>query len=475
MESNILIFCLFGVCVALLSYILPRQWRPRYLLAVNIVFYLLCSWQMFIVLLGVILIAYFGSKEIDKSEGRRKKWMLIITIIPSLLLLFLTKYLGILSSFFVKVLSLIGIHDPSVNVVQGVSILGLSYYVFRAVSYSVDIYYKRLTVANSGRERFVELSTYISFFAHIICGPISRFNTFKSGLNDIGYHEGAAVRGIRMIALGIFMKAVIADRLSVYVTNIFDNYESAPGVALWMAAVYYTIQLYCDFAGYSYVAIGLTDMLGLKCEMNFNKPYFSRSIKEFWNRWHISLSSWLRDYVYFPLGGSRCSKSRKFINIMVTFLVSGIWHGAGLTFIVWGLLHGLFVHLSPKTINKAASCRVKVITTLLTFFIATILWIFFRSENMTVAITFIGRMFTEMQLNFTAIQQSILPFDNHNTCVSKFLVVSGFIFILGFKEWNDVYKKINIKAWMNDVWFIFMICSIFLFGKFGAGFIYGNF
>lgn len=473
MESNILLFCLFGISVALLSYILPRQWRLGYLMVVNAAFYLLCSWEMFGVMLGVILITYFGSKEIEKSEGRRKRWMLAITIIPSLLLLFLTKYLGILSEFFITMLSVIGVRDPSVNVVEAITILGLSYYVFKAVSCAIDVYYKRMTTIWGGY--FLELSTYISFFSQIICGPISRFNTFKEGLDDIGYHEKNAVQGIKKIVLGIFMKAVIADRLSIYVTNIYDNYESAPGLALWMAAIFYAIQLYCDFAGYSYVAIGLTDMLGLKCEMNFNKPYFSRSIKEFWNRWHISLSTWLRDYVYFPLGGSRCSKTRKFINIMLTFLVSGIWHGAGLTFIVWGLLHGLFVHLSPKSINKAASCRVKLITTLLTFFIATFLWIFFRAGNMTIALTFIGRMFTDMQLNFTAIQQSILPFDNHNTCVSKFLVVSGFIFILGFKEWNDVYKKINTKAWMSDVWFIFMICSIFLFGKFGVGFIYGNF
>lgn len=474
MESNILLFCLFGIGVALLTYILPRQWRLGFLLVVNVVFYLLCSWQMFIVLLGVIMITFFGGKEIEKSDGRKKRLMLVITIIPSLLLLFLTKYFGILSDFFITILSLIGVQAPSANVVQAVSILGLSYYVFRAVSYAIDLYYKRLTIER-GKGHFIELSTYISFFAHIICGPISRFNTFKEGLDDIGYHEKTAVQGIRKIVLGIFMKAVIADRLSVYVTNIYDHYESVPGLALWMAAIFYAIQLYCDFAGYSYVAIGLTNMLGLKCEMNFNKPYFSRSIKEFWNRWHISLSSWLRDYVYFPLGGSRCSKIRKFINIMVTFLVSGMWHGAGLTFIIWGLLHGLFVHLSPKSINKYASYRVKVITTLITFLIATFLWIFFRSDNLTIALTFMGRMFTDLQLNLTSIQQSILPFDNHNTCVAKFLVVSGFIFILGFKEWNDVYKKIRVRTWMSDAWFIFMICSIFLFGKFGVGFIYGNF
>lgn len=153
---------------------------------------------------------------------------------------------------------MIGIQDPSDNAVQAVTILGLSYYVFRAVSYSIDIYNKKVEVVNWGGH-FIELSTYISFFAHIICGPISRFYTFREKLDDIGYHEDTAVQGIRKIVLGIFMKAVIADRLAVYVTNIYDNYESVPSLALWMAAFFYAIQLYCDFAGYSYVAIGLTD------------------------------------------------------------------------------------------------------------------------------------------------------------------------------------------------------------------------
>lgn len=353
------------------------------------------------------------------------------------------------------------------------SIIGLSYYVFRAVSYSIDTYNRIISSYN--HKNFVEVFVYISFFAHIISGPISRYNVYTENISSIGYHENMAVQGIRKIVLGIFMKSVIADRLVVYVNNIYNGYDSMPSLALWMAAIFYSIQLYCDFAGYSYVAIGFTDMLGIRCNMNFNKPYFSKSIKEFWNRWHISLSSWLRDYVYFPLGGSRCSKCRKFFNVMVTFFVSGMWHGAGLTFIVWGLLHGLFVYISPKRLPKPTSKWITSSATIMTFFIVVFLWIFFRADNMTVALTFIGRMFADFHLDMTVLQQSLLPFDDSNTCVTKFLVVSGFIFILGLKEWNDVYNKIKPRVWMSSVWLIFMVCSIFLFGKFGVGFIYGNF
>jgi hypothetical protein len=160
---------------------------------------------------------------------------------------------------------------------------------------------------------------------------------------------------------------------------------------------------------------------------------------------------------------------------MVTFFVSGMWHGAGLTFIVWGLLHGLFVYISPKRLQKPTNKWITSSATIMTFFIVVFLWIFFRADNMTVALTFIGRMFADFHLDMTVLQQSLLPFDDSNTCVTKFLVVSGFIFILGLKEWNDVYNKIKPRVWMSSIWLIFMVCSIFLFGKFGVGFIYGNF
>ena len=471
MESNILLFCLFALASTLIIYALPKRLRLWGLFLANCIFYLLCSWKMFFVLLAVILLTYVGTRRIGLSKGKKRKWALVWTIVPSLLLLFLTKYLGLIDEFFASLLNLIGAGNVSANGIKVVSILGLSYYVFRATSYAIDVYRKKYEADSS----FVNVFVYISFFAHILCGPISRYNVYKENLHDIGYHEESAVAGIRKIILGIFMKAVIADRLSLYVSTIYADYVSAPGLALWMAAFFFTIQLYCDFAGYSYVAIGFTDMLGLRCEANFNKPYYSRTIKEFWSRWHISLSTWLRDYVYISLGGNRCSKARYFLNVMITFLVSGIWHGAGLTFIVWGLLHGLFVYLSPKSLSKTSNKMLICGSVLVTFFLNILLWIFFRSESVRDAAKFIWRMFTDVRLDLQSIQLSILPFDNRNTCIAKLMVVLGFILVLGLKEWNDVFGKMKPKAWMRSVWYIFLISSILLFGKFGSGFIYGNF
>lgn len=426
---------------------------------------------MSVVLLAVILLTYTGTRMIDSSEGKKRGRALALTIVPSLLLLFLAKYVGLIDEFIVSLLHLVGAGNVSGNGIKAVSILGLSYYVFRATSYAIDVYRGKYKADTS----FVNVFVYISFFAHIICGPISRYDVYKENLHDIGYHENPAVAGIRKIILGIFMKAVIADRLSLYVSNIYADYHSMPGLALWMAAFFYAIQLYCDFAGYSYVAIGFTDMLGIRCEVNFNKPYYSRTIKEFWSRWHISLSSWLRDYVYISLGGNRCSKVRYFFNVMLTFLVSGMWHGAGMTFIVWGLLHGLFVYLSPKTLSKTNNKVLVCGSVLVTFCISMMLWIFFRSESVYDAGMFIRRMFTDIHFDMTSIQLSVLPFDNRNTCIAKLMVIVGFILVLGLKEWNDVFGKMKGKAWMRSVWYIFMICSILLFGKFGSGFIYGNF
>lgn len=471
MESNILLFCLFALAVTLVIYALPKRFRLWGLLLANCTFYLMCSWKMSVVLLAVILLTYKGSLWIASSEGKQRRRALALTIVPSLLLLFLTKYIGLIDEFARSLLNMIGVGEVSSNGIKAVSILGLSYYVFKATSYAIDVYHRKYEADSN----FVNVFVYISFFAHILCGPISRYDVYKENLHEIGYRETSAVAGIRKIILGIFMKAVIADRLSLYVSNIYADYSSAPGLALWMAAIFYAIQLYCDFAGYSYVAIGFTDMLGLRCEVNFNRPYYSRTIKEFWSRWHITLSAWLRDYVYISLGGNRCSRLRYFMNVMLTFLVSGIWHGAGMTFIVWGLLHGLFVYLSPKALSKTNNKLLVCGSVLVTFLISVFLWIFFRSESVHDASIFIWRMFTDVHFDISSLQMSILPFDNRNTCIAKFMVILGFILLLGLKEWNDVFGKMKGRAWMRSAWYIFMMFSILLFGKFGAGFIYGNF
>lgn len=489
MDSNIILFLSFAIIAIAIISLIPKRFRLPFLGITNCVFYLLCSWKMFGILVLVALITWLVGNTLCRKKAKRKMWLLI-GVIPIILLLFLTKYIGILEELFAVLIHLIVGKVYSQNLLQAITILGLSYYAFRSISYLIDVYKGKIVLCNdltpspNGSEAipknvacngFITLFTYISFFPHIVCGPIERYERFNLSIPNLGFKESIFVEGFKKIVWGLFMKAVIADNLSPFVNNVFEDYAITPSVALWAGAFFYTIQLYCDFAGYSYIAIGVTNMMGMDCIKNFDRPYFSRSIKEFWNRWHISLSIWLRDYVYFPLGGSRCSKRRKFLNVMITFLVSGMWHGAGLSFIVWGLLHGLFVYLSPKSISASTNSVVNGAATISTFFIACMLWIFFRADSLASALTYIGRMFTDFSLSVPDLQKTLLLFHSDNTSIAFFTTVCIFIAIFAFKEWNDEFKKIRSRAWLSYAWYSFLICSIFLFGKFGTGFIYGNF
>lgn len=217
--------------------------------------------------------------------------------------------------------------------------LGISFFTFQALSYVFDVYRKKYPA----EQNLSNYLTYMAFFPSMIAGPINRYDQLMPQLNTVqGFNRPLAEKGLKMILWGMFLKVVIADRLQLYINPVFDGFLQESGSSLLMAAILYSIQLYTDFAGYSLMAIGAAATLGYNLKQNFHNPYFSIGITDFWHRWHITLAHWLRDYIYIPLGGSRCSKKRNYANILITFAVSGIWHGANWTFIVWGLLHGLF-------------------------------------------------------------------------------------------------------------------------------------
>ena len=312
---------------------------------------------------------------------------------------------------------------------------------------------------------------YVSFFPQILCGPIERAEHFLPQLkNGCRYEEKLATEGLERILLGMFKKLVIADRLAGYVGAVFDAPLSHPGLASMMAAFFYSVQIYCDFSGYSDLAIGMAKMLGIRTRENFAYPYFSRSIKEFWTRWHISLSSWLRDYIYIPLGGNRKGKVRKHVNTMITFLVSGLWHGSSLSFVFWGGLHGLWNMIStPKKDNDAA--WKKLMQTLVTFWGVTFTWIFFRAANVKTAMVMLKHMVMDFSLSLDAIIASLLPFTGDNTCAAHFLIICLLIGFYGIYEWRRVKNKGTSYGWLAV-----MLVMTLLFGKFGSSsFLYGNF
>lgn len=264
---------------------------------------------------------------------------------------------------------------------------------------------------------------------------------------------------------------VIADRISSYTQLIFSSPLNYPSLALFISAFLYTIQLYCDFCGYSEVSIGISNLLGIECSPNFLFPYFSYSIKDFWRRWHISFSSWLKDYIYIPLGGNRHGRFRQCINVLITFLVSGLWHGTGLNFLIWGLWHGI-LNLFPA--KKAANCGKYILQTVVTFLCVTLGWILFNSASMDIFFTYIRHMVIDFRLNYNVIVSSILPFTGDYSCLSYFAILILFIIILFVFEVREFKEDIVRAPGMKKS--LFFLISILLFGVIGQNhFLYANF
>lgn len=375
--------------------------------------------------------------------------------------------------------------NPDENHFSIIAPLGISFFTFQALSYVFDVYRKKYPA----EQNLSNYLTYMAFFPSMIAGPINRYDQLMPQLNTVqGFNRPLAEKGLKMILWGMFLKVVIADRLQLYIDPVFDGFLQESGSSLLMAAILYSIQLYTDFAGYSLMAIGAAATLGYNLKQNFHNPYFSIGITDFWHRWHITLAHWLRDYIYIPLGGSRCSKRRNYANILITFTVSGIWHGANWTFIVWGLLHGLFqviekmLGLQKKKESKLSSTDIEsssikqrnfsmkdrsilLARIILTFFLITFLWIFFRMNTIEDAWIVIEKIFTSQDMHFGICE--------------KFIYV--FIAIVFIKDLIDEIRPscnpfYHSKTWVRWATYLFIFTSILLFGVFDAGqFIYARF
>lgn len=466
--TNLLYFLLFSVVAACLFWVTSRKYRSLTLLVLSLLFYTVCAgWYVVFVLL-VGLWSFFCAGKIGSTEGlnERKKW-LIWGIVPILVILCLFKYWTPTYSVLGRMIS----GAKRISLIKVVLPLGMSYYILKSISYIIDVYRERIHC-----ERYlINYLAYISFYGQIVSGPIQRYEQWESE-----FHKERPTKtyidGFYHVASGLFMKLVIANRLVDYVSATIAAPNSANGLQLWLGFFFYAIYIYCDFAGYSHIAIGVTNLFGLECIDNFNRPYFSKNIREFWNRWHISLSSWLKDYVYIPLGGNRKGSARRILNVMITFLICGIWHGSTLSFIIWGIYHGLANVLTSKSSPHDNVPILRLIKSVWTFLIVSIGWVFFATPNFGTAIPFFKGMFTRLSFNAVSIGQAILPFTHDNTCVSFFLTVVFFIVVLAFKEANDELGFIHPNRRLSFVWQVFVWASILLFGVFGANtFIYAGF
>ena len=432
-------------------------------------FYACWDWRfLFLLAFSTFLDFFTGQKIHESNSNRTRKTWLIISIVINLSFLCFFKYFNFFSESFAEFLRLFGL-KPNVYLINIILPVGISFYTFHGLSYVLDIYYDRIKPTSS----VVNYTLFVSFFPLLVAGPIERASHLLPQIERprvFRYEDG--VSGLRQVLWGLFKKVVIADNLAQYANLIFNNSSNFYGATLFLGAIFFSIQIYCDFSGYTDIALGTARLLGFDLLKNFSFPYFSRSVAEFWRRWHISLSSWFKDYLYIPLGGSRNGIYKSIRNTFVIFVVSGFWHGANWTFIVWGLLNALFI--MPSIILKSNRNNLDIIAKgqlfpslkdgfqmLVTFTLVVFMWIFFRAENVDAAIYFIKRIFTS-GFNANSIHE-VIEFVYWKVGLDKVGLVLFFFIVewLG-RESNFAIERINFKFSQYAKWVFYFFIIIIL-------------
>src|SRR5882724_7016795 len=339
MLFNSLQFAIFFPMVVALYFSLPHRHRVLMLLLASCVFYMAFIPAYILILFVTIGIDYFAGIYLEKYEGHARRVLLILSIISTCAVLFVFKYFDFFTDNFIGLANLLGwkLTNPVVHIILPI---GLSFHTFQSLSYVIEVYRRK----QRAETNFVTYATYVMFFPQLVAGPIERPQNLLHQFNQIHSFDYERIAGgLKRMAWGLYKKVVVADRLALYVNDVYAAPQSFNGLQLTLATIFFAYQIYCDFSGYSDIALGSAQVLGFKLMENFNTPYYSASVGEFWRRWHISLSTWFRDYLFIPLGGSRVSTFTRVRNTLIIFLVSGFWHGANWTFVIWGLWHGAFL------------------------------------------------------------------------------------------------------------------------------------
>jgi alginate O-acetyltransferase complex protein AlgI len=390
MLFNSIPFLIFFPVVTLLFFLLPHKVRWFLLLAASCFFYMFFKPVYILILAFTIVIDYIAGILLENEPDKRKrKKYLIMSLIANIGVLAVFKYYNFLDDNITGLASLFGtkVNIPYLHMLLPI---GLSFHTFQAMSYTIEVYR-----GNQKAERhFGIYALYVMFYPQLVAGPIERpQNIIHQFYVKQKFDYNNAVLGLNLIVYGLFKKMVVADRLSGYVNQVYGNIGNASTTSAIIASCFFSVQIYCDFSGYSDIARGTAKFMGYNLMVNFNRPYLATSISEFWSRWHISLSSWFRDYLYIPLGGSRAGKWKLYRNLLIVFLISGLWHGANWTFIVWGALHGFYIIFAlltkegRQTLAKASGMIImfpglyKFINQCIVFTLVTFAWIFFRAEN----------------------------------------------------------------------------------------------
>lgn len=388
------VFVVFALLVFSVAAVAGHRWRSLFLVGASYLFYSFSYPPWLLILVACTVADFHLARWIDrKDSAASRRLALAASVVLNLGLLGFYKYAGFLAA------SINGATGTELLPVVEVELpLGISFFVFESLSYCIDVYRRRMRAI----DRLSDYALFISFFPHLIAGPIVRARDFLPQIRDHRPLDPArTVAGLELIAIGMVKKVVVADNLSPIVDSIFANPAGVNGIAAWTGAVFFAIQIYCDFSGYTDIARGLARMLGFELCRNFHWPYFSTSIRDFWRRWHMSLSSWLRDYLYIPLGGNRNGTARTLAAVVVTWFLGGLWHGAAWHFVAWGLFHGALVSIGALVYARGGAVvwdrLPAILRTGVTFALVCMGWVLFRAETMADAVTLLGAMLTPWQ------------------------------------------------------------------------------
>ncbi|WP_055444108.1 MBOAT family O-acyltransferase [Lacinutrix himadriensis] len=477
MLFNSLDFAIFFPIVFVLYWLVAknRNYRNILLLVSSYVFYGWWDWRFLLLIAFSSLVDFLiGQKIYNTDDKKKQKQYLLVSLVINLGFLVYFKYTNFFIDTFVDSFRLFGT-ELEVSTLNIILPVGISFYTFQTLSYTIDIYRKQLEPTKD----WLAFFSFVSFFPQLVAGPIERashllpqfYKTYKFNYNQVK-------SGLLLMAFGLFKKMVIADRAALYVNEVYNNPGNYEGVETIMATVLFAFQIYCDFSGYSDIAIGAARTMGFDLMKNFDSPYFSKSITEFWRRWHISLSTWFRDYVYIPLGGSRKGKYRTYANLFIVFLVSGLWHGAAMTFVIWGVIHGIIIVFEKATYKmrikmsntlglSSNSFSNKLFFVVITFVIVDFAWLFFRANSFADASIIIQNMFNN---NFHELFSA--DFYLIGLKENEFLVLIVSIIVLIAFELN--HKKQNMINWLDKQstilrWstYVTIIVALTIFGVYG--------
>jgi D-alanyl-lipoteichoic acid acyltransferase DltB (MBOAT superfamily) len=470
-------FLLFFPIVTLLYFLLPYKHRWLWLLSASCFFYAFFKWYYIFILVFTIVIDYFAGIWIHNSKGVKRKWALGLSLAANIGVLGLFKYYYFIIDNFNAAIWKVGIHEQYSPLWQFVLPIGLSFHTFQAMSYTIEVYRDNQKVERN----FGIYALYVMFYPQLVAGPIERpQNVLHQFYEKFDFDYERVKSGVRLMLWGFFKKVLIADNLSIFVDKVYGDLPQYQGLPLIVATLFYSLQIFCDFSGYSDIAIGSARVMGIKLMNNFDRPYFSKSISEFWRRWHISLSTWFRDYLYIPLGGNRVSKLRRHFNLFFVFTISGLWHGASWNFVIWGALHGVYLifgsltqSIQTKFFGLFGKRIGDILENLITVFLVIFAWIFFRAKTFADAKYVIKNIFKDSSHSISQIT-SIIGL--------KELMILG-LGVLILETVHRMQNNYQMGNWIETKprWFrwsvyYFLIFALLSFGFFGeVQFIYFQF